>query len=70
MTTEESVTTWHAEVTDKGALITAAAANPSLHVLLEVNQKYLNMLARRDKAAMAIPGVRALSQTNVAARSR
>lgn len=60
--------TWRAEVTDKAALIRAAAANAQFQALLEVNQVALNGLARSLKSAMNVPGVRAVREAGIAVR--
>ena len=65
-----TVTTWSAELTDKMELIKAAATNPSLAPYLSVDMTKLNSLARNLKAEMDIPGIRAVSTTNVSARAR
>ena len=64
-----TVTTWSAEVRDMQALIRWAAENAGSRYL-EPNMKMLNGEARILKREMAIPGVRAVSETAVAARSR
>ena len=65
-----TVTTWRAEVTDKMALIKAAAADANLAPYLTVEMPKLNALARSLKGEMNIPGVRAVAETGVAARAR
>jgi len=61
---------WRAEVTDIVALVTFAAANPlMILILVEVNQTSLNQMARAQKQEMKIPGVRAISEKSVAATS-
>ena len=54
--------TWKAEVTDMGALVKYVAENPAWFHLLTVNTKELNSLAKSQKSAMAIPGVRAFAE--------
>ena len=63
-----TVTTWHAEVDDLGALVKFAASGGGVYLLPDM--KSLNELARVLKGNMNIPGVRAVSETAVAARSR
>lgn len=63
--------TWSAEVTNLHALVVAAAENPQAYLMcLQVNQTALNGVARNQKGAMAIPGVRAVSSATVAAGRR
>lgn len=61
---------WHAEVVDFGALFEAAISAPYLRTFLEPGMKALNALARQQKGAMAVPGVKAVKETSVAARGR
>ncbi len=65
-----TVARWHAEVTNKRELIKAAAADPAFAVYLSVDMTKVNAAARSLKEEMAIPGVRAVSETGVAARAR
>lgn len=62
--------TWSAELVDKMELIKAAAADPNLAAYLDVNMKMLNSIARAMKEEMAIPGVKAVSETSVKVRVR
>ena len=59
---------WKAEVTDKMALIQHVAANPAMEWLLEPNMQMLNGLAKSEKDALAIPGVKAVCEKILAAR--
>ena len=65
-----TVTTWHAEVTDMMALVKAVVENNVGVGCLQPDMKILNEVARELKGEMAIPGVRAVSETAVAARGR
>ncbi len=65
-----TVTTWHAEVHDLKALVKWAAENAGGCAYLAVNMPALNEAARSLKGDMNIPGVRAVAETAVAARSR
>jgi len=56
-------TTWHAELTDKLALVQHVAANPHLVHLLEVYMPAANAMARAQREAMSIPGLVAVSET-------
>lgn len=60
---------WSAEVTDKLALIRFVAANPQHMNLLDANQTALNQMARAMKSALAIDGVRAVSEMSTSVRS-
>lgn len=61
--------TWRAEVADKLALIRYVAAHPEWVNLLDANMPALNGLARSARKGMAIPGVRAVSETSRAVRA-
>ncbi len=61
-------TTWHAEVYDLKALVTACAKGQVALALLQPNQVVLNTQARSLKKEMNIPGVRAVPDEGVAAR--
>lgn len=61
-------TTWSAEVTDKAALIQYVAANPDWLFLVEASMPSLNRIAVAEKENMAIPGVKAISSTNIVTR--
>ncbi|MDD2858877.1 MAG: hypothetical protein PHU75_09410 [Candidatus Nanopelagicales bacterium] len=56
-------TTWRAEVVDLAALVRFVAATPAFANLVLANMPALNSLATAQKGAMAIPGVRAVSET-------
>jgi hypothetical protein len=64
-----SKTTWRAEVTDKATFIAYVAQHPEWLQLVDVNMTALNGLARSQKAALALPGVKAMEEKNLAARS-
>lgn len=59
---------WRAEVTDKAALVRYLAEHPEWLHLVEVNITALNGLARSQKAALSIPGVRTVEEKQIAAR--
>jgi hypothetical protein len=59
---------WKAECVDLAALITAAATNPQLHCLLKVDTTALGQVARAQKGAVAIPGIRFYQDTVVSVR--
>ena len=59
--------TWHAEVTDKMALIQAVAAGHVPDVVLIPDMTILNAQARALKTALDYPGVRAVPEQVVAA---
>lgn len=58
---------WHAEVTDKAALIHAVAEGKVPDVVLEPNMVILNAQARALKEALDYPGVKAVADQTVAA---
>ena len=60
---------WWAEVTDKGALVRYVAEHQEWLGFLEVNLVALHGLARAQKDALAIPGVRAVEEKQLASRS-
>jgi len=60
--------TWRAEVADLQALIRYVAEHPEWAHLLEANLTALNGLARSQKSALAIPGVRVVEEKQLAAR--
>ena len=65
----QSRETWKAEVTDIRALLTFVVETwPALAATIEVNQGVLNAQARTMREALAIPGVRAVKETTLAAR--
>ena len=59
-----SMTRWSAEVTDKMALIRYVAEHPEWASLLDANAPNLNRLAVAQKAALKIPGVKAVPTTS------
>lgn len=59
---------WSAEVVDLMALIRHVAQTPSLVNLLAPNQTALNAMARAQKSALSLPGVRAVSRKTVVGR--
>ena len=61
--------TWRAEVVDKMALIKAVAAGEVPDLVLIVDMKVLNAQARALKSALRYPGVQAVSEQTVAART-
>lgn len=61
-------TTWHAEVHDLKALVTACAKGQAPLALLQPNMVILNTQARSLKKELRIPGVRAVADEGVAAR--
>jgi len=62
-------TTWKAEVTDKAALIKYVAEHPEWLGIFEINMTALHGLARAQKDALAIPGVKAVEERQLASRS-
>lgn len=64
-----SKTTWRAEVTDKAALIAYVAQHPEWLQLVDVNMTALNGLARSQKSALALPGVKVVEEKQLASRS-
>ena len=60
--------TWKAEVVDALALVKFVADNPTWAHLITVNTRELNNLARSQKTAMKIPGVRAYAEKSIATR--
>jgi len=63
-----SRTIWSASVVDKVALIKYVAEHPEWASLLDPNVSALNGLARTQKDGLAIPGVKAVSETSRAMR--
>lgn len=61
--------TWKAQVTDKAALVRYVADHPQWLALIEVDQSALNAMARSQKSGMAIPGVKAIEEKQLAARA-
>lgn len=59
---------WSAEVTDLHALIVYVAAHPEWVSLLEPSMPNLNRLAVSQRAALSLPGVRAVDRTSRATR--
>jgi colicin import membrane protein len=64
-----SKSTWRAELTDKLALVKYVADHPEWLHLVDVNTTALNGLARSQKSALAIPGVKAVEEKQLAARA-
>ena len=64
-----SRSTWRAELVDKLALVTYVAQHPEWLNLLEPNMTAINGLARSQKSALAIPGIRAVQEKQLAARA-
>ena len=62
-------TTWHAEVVDLAALAKACAEGQQPIALILPDMAKLNAMARTLKRDLAIPGVRAVAEQGVAARS-
>jgi hypothetical protein len=58
---------WSAEVVDIAALVRYAGAHPELGLVV-ANTATLNALARTQKAALSIPGVKAVSETGTTVR--
>jgi colicin import membrane protein len=61
--------TWRAEVADKAALVSYVAAHPEWLHLIEANMTAINGLARSQKSALALPGVKAVEEKQLAARA-
>ena len=61
---------WSAEVVDLGALIKHVAAHPEWANLLTPNMTALNQLAKAQKEALNMPGVRALCSRSTAVRTK
>jgi len=64
-----SRSTWRAELIDKNALVRYVAQHPEWLDLLEPNMVALNGLARSQKSALALPGVRAVENKQLVARA-
>jgi hypothetical protein len=62
--------TWRAEVVDFAALVKAAAADAALLSLLLPNTAEIGTRVRATKGETAIPGIRAYSETTIAARTK
>lgn len=60
---------WSAEVTNLFALVRHVAAHPELINMLAPNQTALNAMARAQKAAMSLPGVKAVCRQVVSGRT-
>jgi colicin import membrane protein len=60
---------WRAELLDKLAFVTYVAQHPEWLNLLEPNMTALNGLARSQKSALALPGVKAVEERQLAARA-
>jgi hypothetical protein len=61
---------WRVEVIDKAAFVSAVAARPELINLVEANLAALGHLARAQKGALDIPGLRVWGELSVAALPR
>ena len=61
---------WHAEIIDLKALVRAVGEGKASIEFLEANLVALNGLARALKGTMNIPGVRAVAEPTVSARTR
>jgi hypothetical protein len=61
--------TWSAEVTDLAALVAYVASRPEWINLLLPNEQALNSLARAQRAALKIPGVRAVAKRGLSVRA-
>ena len=64
-----SRTVWKARVTDKAALIRAAADRPDIAALLLVDDKAANRLAGALKSALNVPGLEAYEEKLATSRS-
>jgi colicin import membrane protein len=64
-----SRSTWRVEVIDKGALVSYVAQHPEWLNLVEPNMTALNGLARSQKSALSLPGVKAIEERQLAARA-
>ncbi len=64
-----SKSTWRAELIDKPAFVKYVAEHQEWLHLLDVNTTALNGLARSQKSALAIPGVRVEEEKQLAARA-
>ena len=61
---------WKAEITDQPALVKHIAIDQNeLLYLIKIDQSALNALARRLKSDLDLPGVKAVSETSLAARA-
>ncbi|MDE3023249.1 MAG: hypothetical protein KGI54_15605 [Pseudomonadota bacterium] len=60
---------WHAEITDKMALIKAVAAGQVSHTVIDANMIALNKIAVALKGDMNYPGVCAVMEKSIAARA-
>ena len=61
--------TWRAEVIDKAVLVRYVAEHPEWLSLIDANAAALNGLARAQKSALSIPGVRVVEEKQLAARA-
>ncbi len=61
---------WRAELTDKGAFIRYVAEHPEWLHLVEANATALNGLARSQKSALCLPGVKVFEEKQLAASAR
>jgi colicin import membrane protein len=62
-------TVWRAELTDKQALVKYVAEHPEWLSLVDINTAALNSMARTQKGAMALPGVKAIEEKQLASRA-
>ncbi len=62
-------TTWHAEVVDLAALAKACAEGQQPIELIQPDMTKLNTMARMLKEGLAIPGIKAIAEQGIAARS-
>ncbi|HEU0283498.1 MAG TPA: hypothetical protein VFQ99_06905 [Gallionella sp.] len=60
---------WKAQVIDKAKLVAYIAENPQYLELLKVDESAINKLAGALKATMALPGVRAYEERQIASRA-
>lgn len=61
---------WKARVTNKAMLIVAAANDPGLHGLLDVNESNLNALAKTNQGNAPIPGVEFYEEDQIRSRRK
>jgi colicin import membrane protein len=64
-----SKSTWRAEIVDMAVFVRYVAEHPEWIHLVEVNSAALNGLARSQKSALTIPGVKVVEEKQVAART-
>lgn len=61
-------TTWKADVTDRLELVKFVANNPAMLHLIEPNMTALNAMARDQKDALNVPGVKARAEKSITTR--